>query len=207
MTSLLHISSKSQNVGSTKKWHTWPSQRDPSSTWVQSSVKNIQRGSRPLHVLTLTSGYTTKNVIYIFHFVPPFPSLSAFLLIDHQPGSSFCSPRLLDGVYTRHLLLSTLSSPFFFFSSAFLETAIHHHEEARLTTAAIYSACIATRLFLLLLSALPTFFLIFHVHFMFVSFSTEIGCCKMFYRKIHFILSFFISFDLFLPTHCKCRGL
>jgi len=29
----------------------------------------------------------------------------------------------------------------------------------------------------------------------------------MFYRTVHFILSFFLSFDLFLPTHCKCRGL
>ena len=115
ITSLLHISSKSQNVGRIKKWHEWPSQRVPSSTWIQSSVKNIQEGSRPLHVLTLRSGYTTTHVIYIYHSAPPFPSLSAFLLIDHKPGSSFCSPRLLDGMYTRHLLCSTPSYPFFFF--------------------------------------------------------------------------------------------
>ena len=40
------------------------------------------------------------------------------------------------------------------------------------------------------------FFFIFHVHFMFLSFSTEISCCKMFYRTSHFTLSFFLSFFL-----------
>lgn len=208
MTSLLNISSKSQNVGTIKKWHTWPSQRVPSCTWVQPSVKNIQGGSRPLHVLTLWSGYTTTHVIYIFHFAPQFPSLSALLLIDHQSVSSFCSLRLLDGMYTRHLLRSTLSYPFFFFffrlprngypSPRRSNTYNHSHFER------LYSY---TTLLMSAFRLLHFFIFIFHVHFMFLSLSTEISCCKLFYRTLHFILSSFLSFDLFLPTHCKCRGL
>jgi hypothetical protein len=73
----------------------------------------------------------------MFYFAPSFPCLSALLLIDHEPGSLLCSPRLLDGMCTRHFLRSTLSYPFFFFFFRFLETAIHHHAAAILTTAAI----------------------------------------------------------------------
>lgn len=131
----------------------------------------------------------------------------SFLSIINQEVH-FVAPRLLDDMYTRHLLCLTLSYPFF----SFFRLPRNGYSSPRRSN--IYNRSHLERL-----HGYTTFLTsAFHLLYFFL-FSMSTSCFYIFLLKLFaanvlsynplyfFCLSFFLSFVIFLPTHFKCRGL